>query len=54
MQEDEIIFEKRLIFPEEDYRIELRSDFKDKCIIDGEGSLTVANGKTFNGKWTKG
>ena len=54
MQEDEIVFEKRLIFPEEDYRIEYRGDLKDKCIIEGEGSLTVAIDKTFAGNWING
>ena len=53
-QEDKMIFEKRLIFPEDDFRIEYRGELKDKRVLHGVGSLTVAKEKTYKGLWSQG
>ena len=52
-QEDEMIFEKRLIFPENDYRIEYRGEMKDNRVLHGVGSLTVVNEKTYKSSWVE-
>ena len=53
-QDDEMIFEKRLIFPEDDFRIEYRGELKDKRVLHGVGSLTVADEKTYKSFWHEG
>ena len=52
-QEDKMIFEKRLIFPEDDFRIEYRGELKDKRILNGVGSLTITHGKTYKSYWSQ-
>ena len=49
-QESEMIFEKRLIFPEDDYRVEYRGELESKRVLQGKGSLTTRN-KTYTGFW---
>ena len=53
-QEDKMIFEKRLIFPEDDFRIEYRGGLKDNRVLHGVGSLTVVHEKTYKSFWVEG
>ena len=50
----EIIFEMPLTFPEDDFRKEYYGSVKNGCVLHGEGTLYLKNGRTFFGEWVNG
>ena len=49
------VFGNRIIFPENDFRLEYRGDLKDGHIMNGHGTLTLKDGKTtYHGEWVNG
>ena len=47
-----MVFDNRLIFAENDFRLEYRGGVKDGHILNGQGTLTLRDGKTtFKGIW---
>ena len=44
---DKLIFDDRLIFPENDFRMEYRGACKNGNVMHGRGTLTLENGKSF-------
>ena len=55
-QEEGIIFENlpRLIYPEDDFRMEYRGSVRDMNIMDGNGELMLKDGTIFTGVWANG
>ena len=49
-----MVFENRLVFPDEDFRTEYRGDIKDNYTMHGTGTLTIQGKKTFTGEWNEG
>ena len=48
-------FDPRIIFPEDDFRMEYRGTLKDKNIPHGQGTLTLkADSAKFSGEWVDG
>ena len=47
-------YENRLIFPDDEFRIEYRGEVRDRNIMHGKGSLIVRSGQKFEGDWTEG
>ena len=48
-------FDSRIIFPEDDFRMEYRGELKDNNIPHGQGTLTLKGGSiTFSGQWEDG
>ena len=55
IEKDALKFDRRVIFPENDFRMEYRGDIKDDHIMHGEGCLVLEDGKTeFTGVWVNG
>ena len=50
-KDGKICFGQRLIYPDNDYRLEYRGEVKDKNIMHGKGTLTLKSGSTFEGNW---
>ena len=46
----EMVLDARLIYPDEDYRLEYRGE-TDGCRMHGRGTLTLKDGKAFTGDW---
>ena len=55
-QKEDIIFEDppRLIYPEDDFRMEYRGSVRDKNVMDGRGELMLKEGTVFTGVWVNG
>ena len=49
-----MMFARHIIYPENDYRKEFNGAVKDGHIPHGQGTLTLKNGKEFNGDWVDG
>ena len=48
-------FDRRVLFPEDDFRMEYRGEVKDDHIMHGQGSLVLEDGKTeYTGVWADG
>lgn len=49
-------FDHRLIFPEDDVKLEYRGDVKDGCVMHGKGTLTLRSNHhlTYTGEWHDG
>ena len=52
-ENNDMIFDNRLIYPESDFRLEYRGNVKNHNVMDGYGILTVKTNdeKTFLGNW---
>ena len=53
--QDNLIFDHRILFPDNDFRMEYRGEIKDDRKPHGEGTLILKDGVTsFSGKWVDG
>ena len=54
VEQDEIILDSRIIFADDDFRLEYRGNVKDNNVMHGRGTLTLKGGKTYTGNWVNG
>ena len=54
MKAGQLVFDKRLIFPDDDFRVEYRGDLNDDQVMNGNGTLFVVGGTTYTAEWKNG
>ena len=52
--DDRIVKDKRIVYPETDFRMEYRGELKNDRIMNGEGTLVLRDGSSFTGDWIDG
>ena len=52
---DKFTFEdNRIIFPENDFKMEYRGEVVNEHVMHGTGTLTLKNGAAYEGEWVAG
>ena len=49
-----LTFGRRVVYPDNDFRLEYRGDVKEGHVPDGEGRLTIKGNIAYSGQWNDG